>query len=414
MLRRVFKVGVPDEGLLVIVPTLNKVYLLPDSAPPVPDFVQDDEPGDETELLLQADASFDYPSVMFLLTTRCNLRCIYCYAQAGDADLTMPLSVAERAVDYVVGNALERGQKAWIRFHGGGEPTVAWDELVGIVNYANRRAPGAVEFSITTNGVLNPTQRQFLADHMAYVNLSMDGPPHLQNLQRPLASGGGSFERVIETARFFYDRGVKFGVRISVTGHSVAEMPDTVGFFGRNFPGIGVAVEPIDICGRCAQSGIDSYELPGFARLYLEARMEAEKYDLRLRYSSTDLRRVGLRYCGTSANNFIITPEGYVTACSRVCRLQDPGSELFVFGHYDRTAGRFVFDAEKHRYLQEFRVDNMPACRDCFAAWLCKGDCPMARYNYNSGDVLTGVSPRCEEIRHITLGLLLERLGVAR
>ncbi len=414
MIRKVFKTRISEGGWIVVVPTLNKVYLC-NREQDIPDYVEDDVEGSEQQILNESIITdFRYPSVMFLLTTNCNLRCIYCYANAGDGSLLiMPWHIIENGLKFIIQNALrDKRDEVWIRFHGGGEPTLAWDNLVKAVKYAKNFARDKIKirFSITTNGVINAQKREFLANSMDFINLSMDGPAEIQNIQRPLVNGGDSFEQVFETARFFYQHQVKFGIRVTITPFSVTKMLEIVKFFGSNFPGIKLSLEPVDICGRCNNSGLSNYLLPSFVENFLLAQKEAKKYNIRIRYSSVDIRRIGLRYCGLSDYNFIVTPEGYVTACSRVCRKNDPAAETFIFGQFNERIDAFVFDFERYKYLREIKVDNMPECSNCFAAWLCKGDCPMQRYNFNQGKILEGRSPRCEIIKEIIMHQLLENL----
>jgi len=411
MQRKVFSVST-QFGNLIIVPTLNKIFLQ-DEKLLVPEFLEDDEPGQEKDIFNVQQK--DFYSVMFFPTNKCNLRCIYCYANSCEKGVFISVDIAKAAIDLVFKNCKKDNHLAWVRFHGGGEPTLAWKQLVAIVNYAKSEAKNMglkLKLSITTNGFINDEQRRFLSVNMDYINLSFDGPKEVQNLQRPTTANGESFTTVFNTAKFFYNSGVKFGVRASITRYSVKKMNDIVNFFADNFPGISVAMEPIDIAGRCLESGLDSYELIDFPKLISEANFLAKQRCIKLNYSALELRFVGLNYCGTSLYNFIVTPEGYVTACSRVCRTTDPGAELFIYGYFDKKSKKFVFDQDKRNLLQSVNVNNMPDCKDCFAAWLCKGDCPMTRYSFNK-DVFSGVSPRCEDRKRLIVEYLLRRLDVS-
>lgn len=81
------------------------------------------------------------------------------------------------------------------------------------------------------------------------------------------------------------------------------------------------------------------------------------------------------RFCGAAGSNFFVTPRGDVTACVEVSRRDDPRAEVFMYGRYDASSGKFAFDNEKFQQLVRLRVQEFDSCRDCFARWHCCGDC---------------------------------------
>ena len=50
------------------------------------------------------------PTVVTLFpTSRCNLRCIYCYADAGELELKdLDFNIAQNSIDFIVENAIEK------------------------------------------------------------------------------------------------------------------------------------------------------------------------------------------------------------------------------------------------------------------------------------------------------------------
>ncbi|MBI4557786.1 MAG: hypothetical protein HY706_09390 [Candidatus Hydrogenedentes bacterium] len=84
---------------------------------------------------LPLDRHFHPTSVTLFLTNRCNLRCTYCYAEAGEFEgVEIAPEVYRAAIDLVVRNAQRAGRRPRIALHGGGEPTVAWKTLVGALD----------------------------------------------------------------------------------------------------------------------------------------------------------------------------------------------------------------------------------------------------------------------------------------
>ena len=107
------------------------------------------------------DAPFEPPAVHALslaVAQACNLACSYCYAQQGafgGAARSMPLEVAERSVDLLVGGAAP-GARLNLAFLGG-EPLVNRAVLRAATLRATELATErgvTLTFSITTNGTL--------------------------------------------------------------------------------------------------------------------------------------------------------------------------------------------------------------------------------------------------------------------
>jgi uncharacterized protein len=151
---------------------------------------------------LPVDRHFHPCHVTLFLTNRCNLRCCYCYAEAGEfAPSEMPESVSRAAIDLVCRNAHRTLAPMHLSFHGGGEPTSAWQTLTSAVSYAKSvwqsHAGRPIVLGITTNGVMPKEKAEFIATEFAAVTLSFDGPQDVQDAQRPLAGGGGSYDAVM-------------------------------------------------------------------------------------------------------------------------------------------------------------------------------------------------------------------------
>ena len=145
-----------------------------------------------------------FTNVCLNLTDDCNLACVYCFVQ--QKPHYMELQTAKDAVDFVINNCkkaaelrhIDSPEPAHVTFFGG-EPTLMWDKIiVPLVDYVETEyEPGAVEFTITTNGtLLNKERIQFLKEHHIFPLLSIDGSEKVQNLNRPCRNGQPSFPLV--------------------------------------------------------------------------------------------------------------------------------------------------------------------------------------------------------------------------
>ena len=358
-------------------------------------------------------------------TNNCNLRCSYCYAFGGEGGgsgepLTrMDLRVAQRAIDLIARNALERRAEGepirnfLVSIHGNGEPFCAYDLIREIVWYGQDVAEELdipAVFNAATNGVLTDEQLDFVIANFHSVNVSFDGLPRFQDANRPMAGGRGSFAQVDHTMRRLAEAGVGFGIRTTVTAAMVDAMPEIVAFVAESYPGIEqLHLEPVWECGRCVTSDNSMPSAEAFTRRYLESLEVAQERGLRLVFSGARQDMLVDTFCKVSSGSFTVTPTGDVTACYEVSYRSDPRSERFFFGHFDHELGDFVFDQDKLDELSRLNVRNIHSCDDCFCRWHCAGDC--------AAKVLDGIpleehhgSVRCRISRALTLNQIQRKL----
>ncbi len=371
------------------------------------------------------ERTFRPTQVTLFPTNNCNLRCSYCYAFGGEGGgngepLTkMDLRCAQRAIDLVAQNALERRGEGdgthnfLVSIHGNGEPFCAYDLIQEIVWYGqdvSERLDIPAVFNAATNGVLTEEQLDFVVANFNSVNVSFDGLPAFQDANRPTAGGRGSFAAVDRTMRRLAEAGVGFGVRTTVTDAMVDAMPDIVAFVASNYPGIEqLHFEPVWECGRCKTSDTGMPASDVFVRRYLEALEVAQEHGVRLVFSGARQDVLVDTFCKVSSGSFTVTPTGDVTACYEVSYASDPRSERFFFGRYDPEGDRFVFDQQKLDALSTLCVHNIRFCDDCFCRWHCAGDCAAKVLDGIDVDEHHG-SVRCEISRALTLNQIQRKL----
>jgi len=364
---------------------------------------------------LPADRHYHPTMVTLFLTNRCNLRCTYCYAEAGErAPAVMPAEVARAAIDLVVRNARRGGRPPGIGFHGGGEPTVAWDALVGAVDHAHTVAgtgPAKANLGIATNGVMSPSQAEWVATTFPMVTLSFDGPADVHDAQRPTAAGTGSFDAVMAFVETLRAHGTPFTVRATITEANVARQAELVDFFVDATGCRQLHFEPVFASGRRSRAEGLPLAPDDFAAGFVAALDRAIDRGAMLRYSAARLIGTFLSFCGCAQDAFNVTPDGDITGCFEVCGRDNPLAESFYFGRYDPERGTFAIDMERLARLRELNVTNKPLCEGCLAKYTCAGDCPVKA----GGERLDFLSdgPRCRMNQTITRALLERALDPA-
>ncbi len=360
-----------------------------------------------------ADSETFEPTIaVCLLTTGCNLRCVYCYASAGEQrPQTLSVEHGCRAIETVCRNAQRAGLAEFqLSFHGGGEPTVAHPVLQALVGHA-RSQPLRCRISVASNGYWGHRQREWLLDHLDEVSLSYDGSQVLQDRQRPLPGGRGTHALVIETIREMDRRDFPYGLRLTVTDSGIDALPDAVAGLCASTGCRTLQVEPAFDHGRAARGGQGMAQLERFSDAFLRAHDIAQAAGRHLYYSGARPWSAGSRFCQAIEQALIVAPEGGLTACYEVFGDTHPLAAQFFFGSLSSDGALYVDTAVRQR-LRRRIAERRQQCRDCFCRWHCAGDCPAKSISADEDGHLHFGS-RCDLNRRLTKDLLLRRVADA-
>jgi uncharacterized protein len=358
--------------------------------------------------------------VTLFLTNQCNLKCKYCYAAKNDSDnLALPLEIGYAAVDFVVRNCIKGNVKYFtVTFHGGGEQTTAWDSLVSICDYAKEQSLKnslKLNIGLASNGVFSEKKALWMVNNLSSVTLSVDGPPRIQDSQRPLKDGRKSSGQVHRTISIFKKHKFPYHIQSTVTSESVKSLPEIVRYFARHAKPLELKFEPAYSSGRCAST---PHLVPGkkeFVQYYNKAWLEAKKLGIKLSFSGTRLfgpRKV--YFCGAFMSPFSITPDGIVTSCFEICDANSEYREIFHIGKYDSDGKSFIIDDKALKTLRERSVHKIPSCQRCFCKYSCAGDCAIRNLRFFGTNKLNMVGSRCEVIRDITrfqMSYIMDRIS---
>jgi uncharacterized protein len=352
-------------------------------------------------------------SISLFLTSRCTLRCTYCYAEGGDRAVDMPRSMAQNILDLVLKNVLTSGAGIMeVNFHGGGDLGASWPLFVQAREYLRAiTAPHGVKVRTAAglNGYLNNAQRKWVTNNIDIATISIDGPATIHDHQRPVAGGGASFPVVSETLPYLDKAGYPYGIRTTITGDSVDRMEEIVEFFCRTFASRNIKIEPMFNRGRSVKSGVRPPKAIDFIRRFRKASKVARKWGRELIYSGARLDAISCVFCQASGDSCAVTPEGWVTSCYEVLAVEDPLSKIFFYGRFDLDKSQFVIDERKRKALYGLNLLNKPECQSCFCKWNCAGDCPVKSIHALSQE--KAIEPdRCRINRELTRDQIIEAL----
>lgn len=358
-----------------------------------------------------SSARYAPTSAILFLTNRCNLRCVYCYADGGTLPHSdMPLPLAIQAIDVACRNAADLGLDTFdVGFHGGGEPTLNWRVLTACVAHA-RRQPLRAAVTMSTNGVFTPTTLAFVLDHFDGLSLSFDGVPDVQNRQRPRLGGAPSFPIVMRTIEALDKRRTPYGIRMTATRRSAPRLAEIVRFLAERTGARQVQIEPSFDRGRATGTAVLGGDVGPFIRGFLEAHDVASSHGIDLLYSGARLDVLTQEFCRAPHDALVVLPTGEISACFEVHNRDHVLAADLLIGSL--TEGRVHLDEERWQRCGARPARTPSHCADCFCRYHCAGDCLSRTFAREAPDHFAP-SPRCRITREITKQLLLRRLQAA-
>lgn len=324
------------------------------------------------------------------LTTSCNADCIYCYAKSELKPIRMSFETAKKGITFVA----KKNEPLDLLFFGGGEPTLEFELMKKSKNYAERLCK-KISLHIQSNGVFSEQVLDWLIENKANVTISCDGPPEIQDMQRPLKGGNKSSSIVEKTIKGFVEKydAKKIGIRATITKYSVNRLMEIIEYFDR----LGVkkiALDPFIKSAESQRNNLQEVKPKSFSENFLKALEFSEQIGVRLSSSFLSLNRRPY-ICGFSLPQFCLTPDGFVTSCLETIS-SNIGPQEFIYGRL--TGNKFEFDHEKIETMKRRRVENMEKCRDCFLKHTCAGGC-ASEFLKKTGDIFTPPQEKCDFLK---------------
>lgn len=156
------------------------------------------------------------PVVIWNLIRRCNLTCKHCYSISADTDFPNELSTVQ--IFEVMEDLKQFGVPVLIL--SGGEPLLHPD----IFDIARRSKDMGFYTALSTNGTLIDENNieQIAAMGFDYLGISIDGIAETHDKFRRKE---GAFEASIKGLRLCHDRGIKVGLRFTMTQDNAEQLP---------------------------------------------------------------------------------------------------------------------------------------------------------------------------------------------
>ena len=164
-----------------------------------------------------------------IVTSKCNLRCPYCYEGKHKADINMSEKVAHKTVDFIKdmisqNNGIKKNHR--IVFHGG-EPLLNFNIIQLIKHRLDQEIADFyhLAFVMTTNGtILTEEIIQFIKHSNIQLSVSIDGTRESHNQNRVFENKAGSFDLVMQNLLLLMENEIKPRCRMTYTPANVNQL----------------------------------------------------------------------------------------------------------------------------------------------------------------------------------------------
>jgi mycofactocin radical SAM maturase len=321
-------------------------------------------------------------TVMWEVTYACNLRCIYCYSEAGPQS-SYELTTKE-GLDLI--DQLSKAKVFMLSF-GGGEPFIRKDFL-DILQYACTRNIGTI---ISTNGSLigDNIARLLQKCEVKTIQVSLDASSHCLNDK---VRGRGTFDKAVNAIRLLRKRNLNVIISTVINRMNFSDLLNLCRLASK-YGVKAVRLLRLIPMGRGKHSFLHLNKGQYIELVNLINTIESRtnvKLLLGCSFSFLNPYRNLAITCPAGLFSCGISPEGYVIPCSLFSDRNTP-CEL----ECDNIRNdRFISIWKKSKVLNVLRNLKLPKrCIQCSKAQVCNGGCRAASYGYTGR--LDSPDPEC-------------------
>lgn len=362
---------------------------------------------------------------IFVLTNRCNLKCVYCQAQDHKAleRGIMSRETAQRAIDIALQSP---NSKLSFEFQGG-EPLINFPIIKFMVEYAEaHKKDKHIDYNLVSNfSLMTDEIADFLIRNNISVCTSLDGPEWLHCQNRRAIGKGNSYKLMREGLAKLRKRGFKPGAIQTTTRHSLEAAKEIVREYveqGMN----SIFLRPLTPLGFAKtdweQIGYTPEEFLKFYKVAFEEILQVNREGIWFaeQHAAIFLRKLligesenymELRSpCGAGLGQLAYYYDGDIYTCDEARMVAEAGNLAFRLGNvYDNTYTELITSNVCKATCSASILETIPGCCDCVYQPYC-GVCPvinLATY----GDIFASKSGdyRCTIYKGI-LDFLFEKL----
>jgi uncharacterized protein len=280
-----------------------------------------------------------------------------------------------------------------------------------ITNYA-RDKDRCVTVEIQTNGVFGTAVREWILENVNIVWMSFDGPPDIQNHNRPIGGVHPSAPVIEDNVKWLIknkkEQSLMVGARVTMTELNITRQKEMVDYFyalgiryvwtNPLFPSVG----QIPVCNDKEKLADYSFDMDTYLDNFIEAYEYARKkgmfYGSFLICNFDGKTTIHCRACSPMPH---LTPDGYLSACDMVVLGEDPHHmDCFIYGKWDDSSKQFVLMQEKMSKLRKRNTNEILHCKNCEVHSYCGGYC-LGEVVNETGSLTGQKLMACKAIRRL-------------
>lgn len=366
------------------------------------------------ERIISKANNFTIHKLALVLTSKCNLRCKYCYANYGMYDYDEETDISEDilvdGLNYFMDNFKDIEN---IQFFGG-EPSLCWKQIKRTVEFfkyqiksgRKKEMPG---FGIVTNGVcLNDELIEIMRKYNFQITISLDGPEEINNELRFDVNKKGKYQIIRENYKRIVQSGIKrIGIECTYTATHVKQgvtLVELIRFFENEFDCAVPHIVPVNIEVDNELNVINCLDK------YLQYIEDAVDYTFdemlnNNRITSTAIV-VGIVYrlilhkgqqqiCPAGVKTFSLSHDRRISPCFMYTSKQDISYGIVGDDADFILKKAYAFDDEINN------KDVVKDCQKCYARSMCSS-C-LGSFEIDKGEVAVSNPIFCETIKHVTI-----------
>lgn len=332
---------------------------------------------------------------IFVVTTACNMRCVYCQANSGldKKACVMSKETGKKAVDF----ALQSPNPHLTFEFQGGEPLLNFEVIKFMTEYAlEKKGNRQIEFSIVSNLLLLTDEiLEFFQKHHFGLSTSIDGPEIVHDTNRYLPDGSGTLALLKEKLEQVRNAGINPGAIQTTTRHSLNYPKEVV----HAYADLGfhrIFLRPLTPLGKANKNweliGTSPDEFLNFYQKSLEEiiKLNQAGYPIIEDHAAILLKkinRVPMNYmelrspCGAGIGQLAYYPDGNIFTCDEGRMVYESGSDIFKIGHVNDPS---FYQTMKSSICKTMCIastlESLPSCADCVYQPYC-GTCPVVEYS---------------------------------
>ncbi|MEG1164840.1 MAG: His-Xaa-Ser system radical SAM maturase HxsB [Oscillospiraceae bacterium] len=331
---------------------------------------------------------------IFVVTTACNMRCVYCQANNGVScpSLYMTKEMAEKAVDIAL-----QSPTRYLGFEfQGGEPLLNFEIIKHIYEYAEeRKGKHDINYNVVSNLTLITDEiLDFFVEHKFGISTSIDGTEWVHNTNRPFQDGTGTFDEVVAAVRKIREKGLHVGA-IQTTTRAALPYPREIVNTYKELGFESIFLRPLTPLGKASLNWDEiGYTPEEFLSFYAEALdellyinkterffKEAHAAILLSRIAGKFVNYMELRSpCGASIGQLAYYADGDVFTCDEGRMLHEMGDHTFRLGNvFENTYADIINNSVCKTVCASSILETIPTCCDCVYQPYC-GTCPVVNY----------------------------------